>query len=37
MAWHRRRDRQREECGQSWEIAAALWDGPRTTAEIADH
>ena len=37
MARHRRRDHQREEYGQSWEIAAALWDGPRTTAEIADH
>ena len=26
-----------KEWGQSWEIAAALWDGPRTLAEIVDH
>jgi len=25
------------EWGQSWEIAAALWDGPRTLPEIVDH
>ncbi|MHA1360917.1 MAG: hypothetical protein ACTSRC_22580 [Candidatus Helarchaeota archaeon] len=25
------------EYGQSWEIAAALWDGPRTISEIVDH
>jgi hypothetical protein len=31
------RDRQRDEHGQSWEVAAALWDGPKTTSEIADH
>ena len=23
--------------GETWEIAAALWDGPRTLAEIVDH
>ena len=26
-----------KEYGQSWEIAAALWDGPKTLAEIVDH
>ncbi len=26
-----------EEYGQSWEIAAALWDGPKTLSEIVDH
>jgi len=26
-----------KEWGQSWEIAAALWDGPRTLPEIVDH
>lgn len=26
-----------KEYGQSWEIAAALWDGPRTLPEIVDH
>ena len=31
------RDRQREEHGQSWEVAAALWDEPKTASEIADH
>jgi hypothetical protein len=25
------------EYGQSWEIASALWDGPRTLPEIVDH
>ena len=29
--------REREEYGKSWEIAAALWDGPRTIGEIVDH
>ena len=29
--------RQQKEYGQSWEIAAALWDGPRTLPEIVDH
>jgi len=29
--------RQYREYGQSWEIAAALWDGPRALAEIVDH
>jgi len=28
---------QQKEYGQSWEIAAALWDGPRTFSEIVDH
>jgi len=28
---------QQKEYGQSWEIAAALWDGPRTLPEIVDH
>ena len=28
---------QQKEYGQSWEIAAALWDGPKTLPEIADH
>ena len=27
----------KREYGQSWEIAAALWDGPRTLPEIVDH
>jgi Co/Zn/Cd efflux system component len=26
-----------EEYGQSWEIAAALWDGPKARPEIVDH
>ncbi len=26
-----------KEYGQSWEIASALWDGPRTLPEIVDH
>jgi Co/Zn/Cd efflux system component len=26
-----------EEYGQSWEIAAALWDGPKALPEIVDH
>lgn len=26
-----------EEYGQSWEIAAALWDGPKALSEIEDH
>ena len=26
-----------KEYGQSWEIAVALWDGPRTLPEIVDH
>jgi len=30
-------ERQYNEYGQSWEVAAALWDGPRTLDEIADH
>ena len=30
-------ERQYREYGQSWEIAAALWDGPRTLSEIVDH
>ena len=30
-------DRRYREYGQSWEIAAALWDGPRTLPEIVDH
>jgi DNA-binding PadR family transcriptional regulator len=29
--------KQRKEYGQSWEIAAALWDGPRTLSEIVEH
>ena len=29
MSRRHRRDRPREEYGQSWEMAAALWDGPR--------
>jgi len=29
--------RQQKEYGQSWEIVAALWDGPRTLPEIVDH
>jgi hypothetical protein len=37
MSRRHRRDHQRDEHGQSWEIAAALWDGPRTRNEIADH
>ena len=28
---------QLKEWGQSWEIAAALWDGPKTLPEIVDH
>jgi hypothetical protein len=28
---------QLREYGQSWEIAAALWDGPRALPEIVDH
>jgi hypothetical protein len=28
---------QLKEYGQSWEIAAALWDGPKTLAEIVAH
>jgi len=31
------RKQQFKEYGQSWEIAAALLDGPRTLAEIVDH
>ena len=30
-------ERRLREYGQSWEIAAALWDGPRTLPEIVDH
>jgi len=30
-------ERQHGEYGQSWEVAAALWDGPRTLPEIVDH
>ena len=30
-------DQRYREYGQSWEIAAALWDGPRTLPEIVDH
>jgi len=30
-------DRRYREYGQSWEIAAALWDGPRTPSEIVDN
>jgi len=26
-----------KEWGQSWEVAAALWDGPRTLPQIVDH
>jgi Co/Zn/Cd efflux system component len=37
MSRHHRRDRPDEEHGQRWEIAAALWDGPRTMDEIVDH
>jgi cation diffusion facilitator family transporter len=37
MPRHHRRDRQRDEYGQSWEIATALWDGPRTMDEIVEH
>jgi cation diffusion facilitator family transporter len=37
MSRRHRRDRPHEEYGQSWEIAAALWDGPRTRDEIVDH
>jgi hypothetical protein len=37
MSRRHRRDRQRDEYGQSWEMAAALWDGPRTIDEIVDH
>ena len=37
MSRRHRRDRPHEEYGQSWEIAAALWDGPRTRNEIVDH
>jgi Co/Zn/Cd efflux system component len=37
MSRHHRRDRPREEYGQSWEMAAALWNGPRTLDEIVDH
>ena len=29
--------RQQKEYGQSWEIAAALWDGPKTLPKIVDH
>jgi len=29
--------RQQKEYGLSWEIVAALWDGPRTLPEIVDH
>lgn len=29
--------RQQKEYGQSWEVATALWDGPRTLPEIVDH
>jgi hypothetical protein len=31
------RKQQLNEYGQSWEIAAALWDGPKTLPEIVDH
>lgn len=31
------KNRPRTEYGLSWEIAAALWDGPRTIPEIVDH
>jgi hypothetical protein len=30
-------NKQQKEYGQSWEIAAALWDGPKTIPEIAEH
>jgi len=30
-------ERRLREYGQSWEIAAALWDGPRALPEIVDH
>ena len=29
--------REQKEYGQSWEIAAALWDGPRTLPEVVEH
>jgi len=29
--------RQYREYGQSWEVAAALWDGPKTLSEIVNH
>ena len=31
------RNGQQKEYGQSWEIAAALWDGPKTLPEIVEH
>ena len=37
MSQHKSDERQYREYGQSWEIAAALWDGPRTLPEIVDH
>ena len=37
MSRDKSRDRQYREYGQSWEIAAALSDGPRTLSEIMDH
>jgi len=37
MSRRHRRDHQRDEHGQTWEIAAALWDGPRTLDEIVEH
>lgn len=30
-------ERELKEYGQSWEIAAALWGGPKTLPEIVDH
>ena len=30
-------ERDLREYGQSWEVAAALWDGPKTLPEIVDH
>ena len=36
MARDESRDRRHKEYAQSWEIAAALWDGPRTPSEIVD-
>jgi Co/Zn/Cd efflux system component len=37
MSRRHRHDRQRDEYGQRWEMAAALWDGPRTLDEIVEH
>ena len=37
MSKQRSDKQQSNEYGQSWEIASALWYGPRTLPEVVDH